>query len=90
MSLQALCVCDVESENVLGELPIPCLFKYTEVLLYYSFVILNFTIQFTSDFKTLEQRRYSLPDYFPGWWKVAWARDYIKATICPHVVSTGK
>ena len=48
-------------KNGLGQLPIPCLFKYTEVLLYYSFLILNFTIQFTwctSGFKTLEPRRY--------------------------------
>ena len=54
-------VCEVKSENVLGQLSIPCLFKYTEVLLYYSFLILNFTIQFTwctSDFKTLAPRRY--------------------------------
>ena len=54
-------MCDVESENVLGQLPIPCLFKYTEILLYYLFLILKFKIQFawyTSDFKTLEPRRY--------------------------------
>ena len=63
-------MCDMESENVLGQLPIPCLFKYTEVLLYYSFLILKFTIQLHG--VPVISKHWnrdgigSLPDYFPG------------------------
>ena len=50
---------------MLGQLPIPCLFKYTEVLLYYSFLILNFTISLHGvPVISKHWNRDSIPDYF--------------------------